>query len=248
MPTNPKKFDPDKEHAKIVDTLRDQVGKVEERELPFMQNRIWRMIEYAIGRLDYYEEYRRRYMQIGLAAIGLAVTLLALVGRTYFSILVEDPQVLRNWYIAAPYIVVLLVVIGLAWAGFRQLYLYIAYTSPEYPYREVTGPDWFYRYVKARADEKNLLRVKFRGSEADKIIKERLQRTYLEELSSYGDRLMGRSSRESVINDIEQLMALHTLTQYKQAQASKMRGILWLDVRSLLAISAIAIIAMIIAA
>jgi hypothetical protein len=241
-------FDKDEEYKETLSQLLNRVGKLAPNDLASVQDRVFKMINYAIGRLDYYEEYRRRYLQIGLAAIGLAITLLAVIGGTYFSLLTKESDKFLCWHVAVPFVALLIFVIGLAAVGFRQMLLYMAYTTPEYPYREVTRPDWFYRYVKQKADEKDLLRTKFGAVESDKKVKEKLQRNYLEDLSSYGATLIGRSREQSLVNDIEQLMALHTLTQYKLTQSNEMRRMLWQDIRILLPYGVVVIILAIVAA
>jgi hypothetical protein len=248
MSKNKEAFDKGKEYEETLSHLRSNAAKLAPNDLASVQDRVSKMIDYAIGRLDYYEEYRRRYLQIGLAAIGLAITLLAVIGGTYFSLLTNESDKFYCWHVAVPFVALLIFVIGLAAVGFRQMLLYMAYTTPEYPYREVTRPDWFYRYVKQKADEKYLLRTKFGAVESDKKIKEKLQRAYLEDLSSYGATLIGRSRKEGLVNDIEQLMALHTLTNYKQTQSNEMRRVLWKDIRILLPSGVVVIILAIVAA
>lgn len=233
------------ERESTINQLIDKAKKIDDKELPILQSRLASMINYAIGRLDYYEEYRRRYLQIGLATIALSITLLTLVGANYLpeiSTLLKNLKELSVWRSSFPYIAVLIIAADLAWVGFHQLWLYISYTSPEYPYREITSPDWFYRYVASKKDQKELLKTKF-GKNDKKAIE--LQKMYLDDLQAYGTRLMNRSPQDSVVNDIEQLMALHTLTQYKQAHTSTMREKLWLDLRILICIAIIASIAII---
>lgn len=235
-------FDADGERKKKIVKLSQKLSKATDSHVAFLQNRLWQMINYAIGRLDYYEEYRRRYLQIGLASIGLAVTVFALIGRSYFLILSDDPQKLMDWHIGSPFLAILIVVASLGWVGIRQVYLYMAYSSPEYPYRGVTQPDWFYRYTKKSGKQEFLRRTKFSESEEDQNIVIQLQQMFLEDLEQYGKRLTGRSPKDALINDVEQLMALHTLTEYKQSQTTEMRNKLWFDIRALLVVLGIAVI------
>jgi hypothetical protein len=181
--------------------LIDEARKIDGKELPILQSRLASMINYAIGRLDYYEEYRRRYLQIGLAIIALSITLLTLVGANYLpeiSTLLKNLKEFSVWRSSFPYIAVLIIAAYLAWVGFHQLWLYIRYTSPEYPYREVASPDWFYRYVASKKDQKELLKTKF-GEKDKKAIE--LQKMFLDDLLAYGIKLMNRSPQGSVVND-----------------------------------------------
>jgi hypothetical protein len=243
-----KNSDDDKIYKETIQNLLEELRKSTIDNRLHLRDRILRMIDYTIGRLDYYENYRKQYLQLGVAIIGLSITLFALVAREYLSLLASSPDKLSETAIILSFSAVAGMVFWLAWVGGRQILLYVAYTSPEYPYRDMTETDWFFRYIKKQPDEKYLLRNKFGKNEDDTNIKNVLKNLFIEDLSDFGKRIIQKSLEESMINDIDQLICLHTLVQYKQAHTAKMRRWLWIDIRILLVIMVITIVIMICAA
>jgi hypothetical protein len=103
--------------------------KVKDKNLPPLQQdafqeRLYKIINYTIGRHDWYDAQRYQFLQIGLALMA--------VGASLGAILVNSG---KTWYISIYTLaLVILAVLSIFFSGLLQLILYNQGIQRDYPY------------------------------------------------------------------------------------------------------------------
>lgn len=166
------------------------------------------MIQYAIGRHDYWEEYRTRYLTIATALVSVAAAVVA--------ILVTAKIGLSALGIYASFVV-------LGGTGVYLLQKFQEETSPDYPYRYASKvTSWIYFYPLVRNEK--LLRDSLPKT-ASKELREQAARDYLTGLEKFTKDWSSMNEWEHIQEDIEQVLILFTLQAYKRMLAKGMARI-----------------------
>jgi len=115
--------------------LKNDIESLDEGILPGIKKRLKEMCEYAISRHDYYESFRKHYMNLGAATIGFLI-----IFSTFIYNFIEESDLLIK----------ILILCGLAilfLTGFILIFHFVINTSTDYPYRKLANlKSWFYVY------------------------------------------------------------------------------------------------------
>jgi hypothetical protein len=112
-----------KDPAKITKQMEfERIGKIPNPD--DVQDRLYKMIDYGIGRVDYYEDQRHRLMQIGLGIMATGAALLALFSKL-------DIPIFQSW--AGAWLSALTPLL----TGVSLVYLFNRSIGSSYPYRKI---------------------------------------------------------------------------------------------------------------
>ena len=168
-----------------------------------LSKRLYDMINYAIGRVDYYERYRTTYQAI---AVGMVSGALAIA-----SFLIKSPVtglgLREGFYVTSS--------LSLLVGGLGILLKYSRETSPHYPYRDVADiRSWYYIY--------NVPKPNKRPSYDEEVL------AYCEGFKKYIGAWLERASDTNslVLEDMEQVYILFQLQDFKRKSAQRMAKIL----------------------
>jgi hypothetical protein len=192
------------EISKMID--KHGFGATEPVDFPQLRERLWQMIQYAIGRHDYYERVRRDFLTIGLGLVGAATALEAILLKPG-----ESPA--RSWFLIVGGIV-------LALTGLALVFRYVYETSPDYPYRNLADiRSWYHHY---NLSGKNSFSVRS-GTETVQANQESTR----DQLMKFAETWLLWASPKTfnvsfVAEDLEQVFILYLLQQYKRVFARKM--------------------------
>lgn len=105
------------------------------RDHELIRERLYRMIQYAIDRHDWYETQRHRFLMLSIGLLGVVATL---------------SPVLASLAADMPLLIVAAAVVSLLWisiTGFRMILIYARLIGPRYPFRQLTDiRSWIFRY------------------------------------------------------------------------------------------------------
>jgi hypothetical protein len=114
------------EIRKIIDSL-NLPENVEDRK--FLAERTYRMIEHVMGRVDYYEDLRIRYVNMSITLLLVSLGFITLF-HEWFSTL---------YLLVMPFLWLIMIC-------FIEVYLFLRHQSPSYPYGQFIRDPWFYEY------------------------------------------------------------------------------------------------------
>jgi len=167
----------------------------------WISQRVDELILYAIGRSDYYEDYRTRYLTLSAELLAFSVAFLSLV-RSFVS-----PLPILILFGAALLLLMCLL----------NLLLYLKESVyPDYVHRSVSDVPWYYRYNLNRWKEKG----KYVGKEDDQ------KKKYLLDLYDNIIKRVSDTKEKAIKQDIEQLTILFVITAYKVKFSERMQRIL----------------------
>jgi hypothetical protein len=203
----PKNRSSDEVRRQLIETIRQRFSKAGPEEKKAIQERLWNMIQYAIARHDYFDDYRTRYLTIATALVSVAGAVVA--------ILVSAKIGLSALGIYASFIV-------LGGTGVYMFWRFQVETSPNYPYRKVSKvTSWIYFYNLIRNEK--LLRESLPESASE--LREQAAQDYLAGLEKFTTDWSSMNEWEHVQEDIEQVLILFTLQAYKRMFARGMARI-----------------------
>ena len=195
--------------SQLIKSIEKRFSRASPEERNATHDRLWNMIQYAIGRHDYWEEYRTRYLTIATALVSVAAAAVA--------ILVTAKVGLMATGIYGSFII-------LGCTGGYMLQKFQKETSPDYPYRSVSKvTSWIYFYPLVRNEK--LLRDSLPKT-ASKELREQAAKDYLTGLEKFTKDWSSMSEWEHIQEDIEQVLILFTLQAYKRMFAKAMAQIL----------------------
>jgi hypothetical protein len=163
------------------------------------------MIDYAIGRHDWYENQRNRFATIALTTIGFAAA---------FEVGLSDP----TKFALAFRIAGTLFVISIAFTALCVLWQYLEVSEKSHPYRKLADiRSWYFRYVGVSDLEEDFdsLSVQNQGAELKKLGE--LLKTFVEKWQAYATEPSG-FERE----DLQQVFILFVLQSYRQKNLKQM--------------------------
>jgi hypothetical protein len=190
----------------LVDLLQarfDGAARTDERKAA--QERLWNMIQYAIGRHDYWDAYRTRYLTIATALMAVAAAASGILANT------------KAWGFAVGVLYVSFIV--LAATGFLLVYRFKTDTSPDYPYRnEARVRSWIHLYTLG----KNARLLDLTSQNARDLAANQ----YVNNLNTFTHNWAAMSEWEHMQEDLEQVLILYVLQAYKREFAKRMAFIL----------------------
>ncbi len=208
------------EKANTQDRERDSVknAKLSDQDLTLVRDRLYRMIDYAFKRQDWYVDQSHRLLQIGLALMASGVAVCALFLKADG---LSVPTFVLSW---------LLGIFPFA-TGLILTYLYSRQLELDHPYRKIVDiTSWYfiYRFPRSLA-----LSISSKPAEA---------RAQIEEVASFitvfFDRWLSLAKEDLgfLREDLEQVAILMILQRYRYQQVKTMAN--WLF-RGLLATGAV---------
>ncbi|RZJ88134.1 MAG: hypothetical protein EOO20_14390 [Chryseobacterium sp.] len=183
-------------------------GVAEEKDL---QDRLYKMIDYAIKRHDWYEDQKQKLLQIGLALLSVFAAFTAVVAKLSYDGSIEG----------LPFLLCLAFVgFGLG-TGILMLYKYNRTISLDHPYRKVVDiRSWFFKY---NFDGK--LSHKISGEE----VKARSEvKVIIDSFENFSDKWItfAKEKKRFLAEDIEQVFILQILQKYRSEQLKTMSKVL----------------------
>jgi hypothetical protein len=193
----------------LAKLLSEELSETQVKDLDSLAERVRALISYSIDRVDYYEDYRTRFLSYSGTLLAFSVAFAAFMVR--YSGLPQN--VLQIFVFGA----VLLMVACLADAGF---YLWDS-INPSYPHRPVAQTQWYYMYNLPRLDGS---KGDYTGDAASKA------RSWLLDFKDNVKKMSEQGKKEMVLDDIEQLVMLYIITAYKKRFAERMQNALTLGI------------------
>jgi len=178
-------------------------------EQKYFQDRLYQMIQYAVGRYDWYDEQRNRFLQIGLTLLAVASAAAAALTqvRTDFCILAK--------------VCVWLSLLSLFVTGIILLLIYNRDVEKNHPYRKIADiKSWYFVYNIPKKMTDNL-------SSNIKIAQEQVENVEAS-MKEFVNRVVttAKEPRGFIKEDLEQVFILQLLQRYKFQQVKKLSAIL----------------------
>jgi len=174
-------------------------------------------MDYVYRRLDYTEQRRFGYLQIGIAILAFSSAVGAIVAAL-FNIASSSQITKILLHFLSPFI------IGLFITGLLMVIWYNSQTNPNYPFIDITKTwKWFYHYMDIKK-----LKTQIRYSAQDR---QKYNMEYLDKLKMYADKSINKNIKEELKQNIEQLYLYLVLEKFKndftrQLQRILIRGII----------------------
>ena len=192
------------EFQKIKDDIIDGTNFSED-QIKRIQDRLDRMIDYAIDRHDWYDSHRHKFLQIGISLLASGAAISAILARltNELSIFVE----ILSWVGS----------ISLIFTGGYLIYLYNNGISQDHPYRKVVDiRSWFFKYNFHSNSIGEL-------SKDPAIAKEQIETT-VEAMKNFSQRWIEIAKDENgfLKEDLEQVFILQLLQKNRSEQVKVM--------------------------
>jgi len=171
-----------------------------------IKERLKRMINYAVSRHDYYESYRRNYLNISIGIIGFAGILSTLVLNLIKNISINSLSffIFGIFYLFA--------------TGFILIWYYARKTSPDYPYRLwADTKSYFHKYSLQKVEYiDNMFENKNKKNSRAKNTADNFLKFSLAWLDLLHD------EEKIILEDLEQVYILFLLQDYKRKFTKEM--------------------------
>jgi hypothetical protein len=172
-----------------------------------IQDRLYKMIDYASDRYEYYSDQRHKFLNLGLSFIGISAT--------FIGIIVSKDNTLSENLKICGYIDSIILFI----TGIIMTLIYNSYTTADYPYRKIMDiQSWYFKY---KFSDKLDYKISKRKAKSD--------RQLLEVTKGYLDSVYNWTNKSKIKNyfikeDIEQVAILHLLQKYGRDCVNKMKN------------------------
>jgi hypothetical protein len=192
------------EKSRIVDD-----AKLSAEEQDYLQDRLYRMIDYGAGRQDWYEDQRHRFLQIGLGLLAAGAA-----GAAFVATVVSAQAM--GTKLAAWLATICLLGVGLALVVF-----YNRQTGLDHPYRRVVDiKTWYFKYTfPSRLADRQSRKLHRAKTQVQEIVDS--MPVFLERLFSVREEEQG-----FIKEDLEQVFVLQLLQRYRSQQVKKLSNIL----------------------
>lgn len=172
----------------------------------FFQDRLYRMVDYAVGRHDWYEEQRGKLFQAALGMISFIAAAIAIT--TSFN---DHSRVfVVTFYLG---------LISLGYAACRIIFLYTKVSEKNHPYRRAADiKSWYYRYAFESGSVIDDLDELFASEDKDRAVEDTR-----ENFRSFLRKIDQKSIKDSAIHeDLQQVFILYLLQNYRQINLKEM--------------------------
>jgi hypothetical protein len=200
---NPKENAEDRvQTLKVLDTsIRQEIKGLKFQNEDFALDRVKSLIIYTIARVDYYEDYRTRFLGFSATLLGFAVAFATFLYR----------YVGMNAFL-------FIATISLIFTCLVNVALYLWHSIyPSYPHRPIAKSPWYYMYNLYRLDKN---KSDYSGRSDTKATK------WLLDFRDNVKKIAGQTKQEALIEDIEQLVILYIITAYKKKFSEYMQNVL----------------------
>jgi len=191
-------------------------AKIDQGQEELIRDRLYRMIDYAINRHDWYDDQRYRFLQIGLALMAAGAALLSAFAALSKTLMIST------------YVFFCLLGIGISvfLTGLSLVYLYNQGVARNHPYRKIVDiSSWYFAYNFPSGLSDHL-------SSSRDIAKKQVQESF-ECLEKFFDRwLQLAKERQGFLKeDLEQAFILLLIQRYRYQQVKKMSSTLFLGMK-----------------
>lgn len=197
-----------KEFAKLKEDIV-QLEQMEESEKLKLSDRLYRMIEYSIGRHDWYDEQRNKLLQLGIAILGAAAVISTAV-LSFGEKLSLFSEILLGLF-----------VLGLFATGLLLIINYSSTIGQNHPYRELVDiRSWYFKYSFPSGLKESI-------SSKEEIAKIEINEV-VDAFKNYLTRWIEYATKknEFLKEDLEQVFILQLLQRYRFQQLKRMSNIL----------------------
>lgn len=186
-----------------------QQQKFSEEEERKLQERLYRMIDYAIRRLDDYSTQRHRYLTLATGLIGFSAAFLGIYANNFARI--NSPSA----FFAALGLFLLIL------SGIIVVLIYNCTTTPDYPHRQIMDiKSWYFIYKF----DKELKREMSKNITQAKSQVEGVARSYLNGVEDWIT--SAKKPQYFIKEDIEQVATLHLLQKYGRDSLDNMKTVM----------------------
>lgn len=211
-PTNETKeeaYDRVKEEAKQIksDLVKDLSSS--DRSQEKLQDRLYRMIDYAIARYDWYDEQRYRFLRIGLGITAAASALASLLVNISGSV---DTTPLYFFALSVFFLLA---------TGVLLIIFYNRGVSKDHPYRKIADiRSWYFVYNQPEKMKEEISKYTVKAIDEVENVKRNLRR--------FAKRWIEYAKDEDgfLKEDIEQVFILHLIQRYKSQQVKRLSNYL----------------------
>lgn len=193
------KINREETRSEFENILRETLEKNRKVDKEEIQKRLEAMINYGIGRVDYYENYRTTFQTIAMGLIGGAFAIAAL--------LVGSNANYGLWVSCFILGSALILLVGGIWT----LWSYLLESAPDYAYRDVADiKSWYFKY-NMPAGTKSAPK---KGS----VKRESAVRQHAEGFKAYVRSWINHAADQDtlILEDLEQVYILFALQKFKR--------------------------------
>lgn len=204
------------EHGNIAEvkfeTEQKALDKAKELDISdgFLNARLYKMIEYGIGRVDWYEEQRNKVLNVGFAFFALATGILAFLGAAF--------NFVPNQFPAISFALSICSAITLIFTGLSILYEYVSLISADPAHRTISDiRSWYFIYnfpddidFHLKTDNPNRLKQTKEVSKA-----------YLEFIDRWSE--FATKEKAFLSEDLQQVFILQMMQRYRRQSLAAMR-------------------------
>lgn len=194
-----------KEQFREIKSKAVDAARFNKDELKSLQDRLYRMITYTVGRHDWYATERDRFLQIGIGLLAASAGIGAV-----FAQLAEHLTLITN-------VLVLSTIVSLFATGIGLLYIYNQGVERDHPYRKVADiKSWYFKYNLPSgledeiSDDPKLARIQV-GEIVDNID------NFVQRWTS-----LVKEKHGFIKEDLEQVFILQLLQRYRAQQLKRM--------------------------
>lgn len=188
----------------IEDNSDDRDNTDKEKNI---QDRLYKMIDYAIKRHDWYEDQKQKLLQIAVALLSVFAALSGIVAK-----LAYDQSIVGVTF----WLICLFLLSGIL-SGLFIVYKYNSTISLDHPYRKVTDiKSWFFKYNFGEDfTSKISSRENIAKKQVDQIVKS--FKNFSENWLKFAN-----EKKRFLIEDLEQVFILQILQKYRSEQLKSM--------------------------
>jgi hypothetical protein len=194
------------------------------KEDPALQDRLYKLIDYAIKRFDWYEEQRFKFLQVGLAFITVTA------GLSGFLANVRQQMSTISLGLSFSAVVSLLL------TGIKLMLVYNELRGITYPYRKIADiRSWFFKY------NFDSLPAAL-STEAEQAVKEvnevaKAYKVFVDRWTEYANK-----ERGFIEEDLQQVFILQLLQSYRRESLERMHVTLLWGVAIFVSLSVLAVL------
>jgi hypothetical protein len=192
-------------HEDVIARLKKKVEELPSSSRKDHQDRLYKMIDYAIQRHDWYEDQRHRFLQLGLALLAFTTAAGTIVVAN------------RDFLVCGALLGAVLGIASMLVTGVLLIWTYARGMSRQYPHRQFADiRSWYYRYNFAGKKFAYLDRDTVKGG----VQVEEVARNFESFVSRWVD--FACEDGRFLVEDLEQVFILQLLQGYRSASVVSM--------------------------